>query len=95
MADLAEVLGKQGFADRIVIDKTGVKGIFDIFLKWTPESLRKADPETRAGRDGTYVDPNGPDLPEALQQQLGLRLDSQKGMVDFFIVERAEKPSDN
>ena len=71
-----------------VTDATNLKGKFEISLYWASEQMR-ADP---AAAD---ADP-GPTLIQAIQDQLGLRLDSKKGPVDFLVVDRAEKsPTDN
>jgi uncharacterized protein (TIGR03435 family) len=99
MDDLADVLSNRSFADRPVFNRTGLKGVFDFFLKWTPDSLQSPEAQQRAAAsnrgDNTEVDPNGPNLNAAIREQLGLRLDPQKGKVDFFVIESAEKPTEN
>jgi uncharacterized protein (TIGR03435 family) len=86
LADLLTV-GAQRELGRPVIDKTGLKGAFDIALNWTPEDPRPAG-ETEAAP--------GPDLFRALQQQLGLRLDSQKGPVEILVIDHVERvPTEN
>ena len=62
-----------------VIDKTGIAGKFDINLEWTPEERP----------DG------GPSLFAALQEQLGLKLEAQKGSVEIFVIDHIQKPSAN
>jgi len=84
---LARMLG------RTVVDKTGLTGKYDIDLQWTPDETQLAglSPEARAASS----DASGPSIFTALQEQLGLKLESQKGPVEVFVVERAEKPSEN
>lgn len=84
---LARMLG------RTVVDKTGLTGKYDIDLQWTPDETQLAmmPPEARAAAS----DASGPSIFTALQEQLGLKLESQKGPVEVFVVERAEKPSEN
>jgi uncharacterized protein (TIGR03435 family) len=94
---LVKVLSDQ--VGRPVIDRTGLKGNFDIKLQWT------ADPGQSAGQfagpppPGVEAppppDPNGPSIFTAVQEQLGLRLESQKGPVDLIVIDRVEKPSEN
>jgi len=62
-----------------VRDATGLTGKYDIALCWAPENLRAALPDA------------GPSLQQALQDQLGLRMESKKGPVEFLVVEHAEK----
>jgi uncharacterized protein (TIGR03435 family) len=62
-----------------VVDETGLSGTFDFQLKWDPDRDK-----------GT-----GPTVFTALQEQLGLRLDSEKGPLEVLVVDRAERPTDN
>ncbi len=74
---------------RPVVDKTGLAGKYDFVLEWTPDL-------GTAGLDGANSPlPSGPTIFTALQEQLGLRLESQKGPVENIVIDRAEKPSEN
>ena len=87
--------------DRDVIDKTGIGGVFDIHLE-----VSRADlvPRALAGGEVRQVDPStpvfapdstGPSIFTALEQQLGLKLESAKGPVEFLVIDQIEKPSEN
>lgn len=83
-----------------VIDKTGLTGKYDFALKWAPGEgetpMFKGPPGGPAGAAPPPADDsNGPSLFTALQEQLGLKLDSQKGPVDVVVIDHAEKPSAN
>jgi uncharacterized protein (TIGR03435 family) len=83
---LAQVLG------RTVIDKTGLAGKYDMHLEWGPEEnqLLQLPPGI------PNPPPNdGPAIFVAVQEQLGLKLESQKGPVEVLVIDRAEKPSEN
>ena len=67
---------------RNVVDKTGLSGNYDIDLKWTPDE-QQGTPDA------------GPTLFTALEEQLGLKLVSAKGLVDTFVVDHAERPTEN
>jgi uncharacterized protein (TIGR03435 family) len=74
---------------RMVMDKTGIAGLYDIRVEWTPEHF---GPEP-----GTEVKPdeaNGT-LFTAVQEQLGLRLQSEKAPVDTVVVDRVSRPTAN
>ena len=94
LADLLTLVGQRELG-RPVIDKTGLTGVFDIALSWTPENPRPAggnDPEARA----TTENAPSPDIFRALQQQLGLRLESHKGPVEILVIDHAERvPTEN
>jgi len=64
-----------------VIDATGIKGKYDFVLTWNPRS-----------RNAVVSDDNaGPTLEEAIQDQLGLKLEAKKGSVDVFVIDHAER----
>jgi uncharacterized protein (TIGR03435 family) len=79
--------------DRPVVDHTGVTGRFTFTLNWA------ADDSQFGSLAGTLRPPAGnadrPDLYEAVQQQLGLKLEATKAPVEVLIVDHVEKPSEN
>jgi uncharacterized protein (TIGR03435 family) len=93
-ATMADVAGElQGILDRPVLDKTGILGRYDIALNWTPDDFQAA----RLNGFPTPQQLNGevPDLFTAIQEQLGLKLESTKGPVNVMVIDHAEKPSEN
>jgi len=82
---------------RRVIDKTGLAGKFDFELKWASSQASAAQlgapPQT--AEFALPPDPDGPSIFTALQEQLGLRLESAKGPVEVLVIDRAERPSKN
>jgi len=89
---LAEALSNP--LGRTVIDKTGLKGDYDFELKWTPDESQ--GPGFRGAGDAPPpADANGPSIFTAIQEQLGLKLESQKGPVDLLVIDHAEKASEN
>jgi uncharacterized protein (TIGR03435 family) len=74
---------------RMVIDGTGLKGTFDVHLKWTVDAA--------AGGVGPGIsdDSPAPSIFTALQEQLGLKLESAKGPVEVLVIDHVEKPSAN
>lgn len=77
--------------DRPIIDRTGLAGTYDFELAFTPEVAGQGD---RNGRE-RGPNPGGPSLFTALQEQLGLRLESQRAPIEFLIVDHVEKPTEN
>ena len=85
---------------RPVMDKTGLTGLYDFNLTWTPDQAAPGggDHAAMMGPSGAQPagDPEGgPSLVTALQEQLGLKLEPQKGMVDVVVVDQLEKPSED
>ena len=83
MPEFAALLSR--LLDRPVRDMTGLAGVFELTLEWTPDE-NQGSPENRLA---------GPTIFTALQEQLGLKLESQKGPVEFVVIDRAERPSAN
>jgi uncharacterized protein (TIGR03435 family) len=88
------VNGFQGAVfDRPVVDHTGIEGHWDFSLKWTPD-------ETQFQVFGVKIVPDEsadapPPIFTAIQEQVGLKLDATKTMVDVMVVDHVEKPSEN
>lgn len=85
MDELAEMIPNVFFLDRPVVDRTGLAGAYYFKIEATPESRMTGD---------------DPDLKNisiftAVQQQLGLKLESQKAMIEVLVVDHVEKPSAN
>ena len=90
---LAKLLGNQ--LGRTVLDKTGLAGDFDFELTWTPDVTGPLGPK-EGGVDGPPpVDPGGPSIFTAIQEQLGLKLESQKGPVEILVIDSVERASEN
>jgi uncharacterized protein (TIGR03435 family) len=80
--------------ERIVVDRTGLSGNFDFYVRWTPERLPPGAPTDRPFRmNGAEIDPSGPSIFTALQEQLGLKLESTRGPVDVLVIDHVERPS--
>jgi uncharacterized protein (TIGR03435 family) len=81
---------------RGVVDRTGLKGSYDIHLRWTPDIVRQNAAGTIRSEtvriNGIEFDPNGPSIFTALQEQLGLKLESGRGTVDALIIDHIERP---
>ena len=86
VAVLADELSK--VAGRDVIDKTGIAGRYDLKLRFTPD-------QGPAMLNGQPVPDAPPDLFTALQEQLGLKLVSEKGPVRVLVIDRISMPTAN
>jgi uncharacterized protein (TIGR03435 family) len=80
---------------RSVIDKTGLVGSYDFALKYTPEGTMPAGPKDADNHETAPSDSERPSIFVAVQEQLGLKLESQKGPVDLYLIDHLEKPSEN
>jgi uncharacterized protein (TIGR03435 family) len=78
--ELAQVLG------RVVVNQTGLSGRYDLSLRWTPED---------AAASASSSPDIPPDIFTAIQEQLGLKLESTKGPVPVLVIDSVEKPSPN
>jgi uncharacterized protein (TIGR03435 family) len=83
--------------DRSVVDKTGLTGNFDFDLRYdgAATSFVGRGRATAVAPDVPSDPARAPSIFTALQEQLGLRLDPQRGSVDVLAVLQAELPSEN
>ena len=78
--------------ERSVADETGLTGEYDFELKWLPERLAARPPgDETTGSD----DPSGPSIFSALQEQLGLKLETRRGPVEVIVIDGVEKLTEN
>jgi uncharacterized protein (TIGR03435 family) len=85
-----------GTAQRVVIDKTGLTGYYDIALTYTPtgDQLPQGAPPPGAPAPPP-IDPDGPTFFTAIQEQLGLKLDNQRGPVEVVVIDSIQQPTEN
>ena len=95
MAQLATLLS--GRVNRIVVDRTGMTEHFDLDLSWTPDQMPQMPPGALPPGAPPLppIDPNGPSLFTAVQEQLGLKLESTKGPVEVLVIDRVEQPTED
>jgi uncharacterized protein (TIGR03435 family) len=84
---LAEYLS--GILNRKVLDRTGLAGGFDIDLKWTP------DVSTSFNSQEPAPSPDGPSIFTAIEEQLGLKLESGKAPIDVLVIDHIDHASNN
>ena len=89
MKDFSKLLDL--IVDRPVIDETGMTGKYDIHLKFSRDEVTTGLREPPPGASA----PTGPTIFAAIQEQLGLKLVSTKGPVEFLVIDHVEKPSAN
>jgi uncharacterized protein (TIGR03435 family) len=80
-----------GQTGRMVVDRTGLTGNWEFELHFAAEQ-RGAPPP---GADPPAADPNAPSLFTALQEQLGLKLESTKGPVEVVVIDSIERPTED
>jgi uncharacterized protein (TIGR03435 family) len=80
-----------GQVERIVIDRTGIEGSFDFKLEWVPDAANM--PSINGAKMEASTE--GPSIFTAVQEQLGLKLESTKGPVEILVIDRAEKATEN
>lgn len=75
-----------------ISDRTGLTGKYDFRLEWTPESAPMTEPN---GGGAPSSDPSGSSIFSAVQQQLGLRLQPAKVVMESIVIDHIERPSEN
>ena len=83
--------------DRPILDQTGLKGDYKFTLQWTVDPTLSDSPlfGFQGGADASTPDTSGTSIFTALQEQLGLRLESTKGPVNTIVIDHIEEPSEN
>ena len=93
MAKFADALGEH--TDRIVVDNTGLKGAYDFKLDWAQEDSHEPAGISMLSSLQEGLGLTGPSIFTAVQEQLGLKLESAKGPVQIIVIDGAEKASGN
>jgi uncharacterized protein (TIGR03435 family) len=93
MTDMATLLSRQ--LRRPVLDQTGLKATYDWALQWAAGTGLGGGPLPAVPGSADAPDFSGPSIFTALQEQLGLRLESTKGPVDTIVIDHIEEPSEN
>jgi len=74
------------YVNRVVVDRTGLDGRYDIVLKWSPE-------QQASGAGAATAPADRPFLFTAMQEQLGLRLVSARQSVEVLVIDSVERPT--
>jgi uncharacterized protein (TIGR03435 family) len=80
------------YVNRVVVDRTGLDGRYDFDLNWTPEQPGRG---SAAAGAPPASDPNAVSIFTAIQEQLGLRLNSTRDMVEVLVIDTLEHPTLN
>lgn len=84
----------EGQAGRIVIDRTGLTGTFDVDMTFTPDFIANQPAGSPPPQfNGQTIDSNGPTLFTAIQEQLGLKLDATKAPVEVLVIDSVSRPT--
>jgi len=87
LSNFVRLLGE--LTSRLVIDKTGLSGFYDLDLHWTPDTAATPGaPQATPGGDGVS-------LFAAMQEQLGLKLEAKRAPVEVLVIDSAERPTEN
>ncbi len=95
LADVALMV--QNWSDKPVVDKTGLTGLYDVQTDgWAPMRPRPMGPDgtTPTGGDSGIYDPDRQTLFDVFRQ-LGLKMESQRAVIDMYVVDHVEKPTAN
>ena len=93
MAELVRILSN--ILGRTVIDKTAFTGTFDVHLEFAADEALAGIPRPPAQGPTPTGDLAAPSIFSALQEQLGLKLESAKGGVEVIVIDHIERPTEN
>ncbi len=95
MNRLADLLAMEpDLGGRLVLDQTGIKGNYDFTVEFTQQAPFPNAP-LPAENSATGTDSSSVSIFTAIQEQLGLKLESTKGPVETYVIEHIEQPSEN
>jgi len=80
--------------NRLVVDRSDLEGRYDVDLRFTPDHMPNLPPEALPAWLPP-LDPNGPSIFTAVQEQLGLKLDAQRAPVDVLVIDRVHRPTED
>ena len=80
MVDFARILSFFGVLGRTVVDRTGLTADYDVELRWAPDGVRAADSDL-------------PSIFNAVEEQLGLKLEPRNGPVEALVIDSVERPT--
>jgi uncharacterized protein (TIGR03435 family) len=81
---------------RMVRDNTGLTGLYDWKIKFDPEIMLRAASQLGLPVQGVTLPPSdSPSILTALREQLGLKLESDRGQVDVLVIDEAKEPTEN
>ena len=89
LEQLAQLLS--GRVNRVVQDRTGLTGRYSFNIEFTPDQIPPGGFQLNGAP--VQINPDGPSLFTALQEQLGLKLDPQRGPVETFVIDSVEQPT--
>jgi uncharacterized protein (TIGR03435 family) len=90
LAQLARTLADR--LGRIVIDKTGVAEEYDFVIEFTPDNAPNIPPDAQPA-GVTLPAKDGPSLMTALEEQLGLKLESARQQIEVVVIDSVERPT--
>jgi uncharacterized protein (TIGR03435 family) len=88
-------LGLSERLDRPIVNQTGLTGIFNGTLSYSPSAEELAAIYRLAPSELPPAAFTGPSLMTALQEQLGLKLESTRAAIDVLVIDRVERPTEN
>jgi uncharacterized protein (TIGR03435 family) len=80
---------------KMVVDRTGLDGLFEAELRWTPDVPLVPGAPPGAPETAQADDAGGASFTTAIREQLGLRLENRRDFVDVLVIDRIEHPSEN
>ena len=96
MTQIVNGLARMPGLNRTVVDRTGLTGAYDFDLTFTPDQMPQGRGDPPPGAPPLpAIDPNGPSLFTALQEQLGLKLEPTRAPVNVLVIDNAEQPTDD